>query len=73
MEIGIYIFAYIIIISSVRAIFGRLCRLFLAAREVVATLFTEHHFPSVLQPLSGDVDVWRITCSLIALALSIHI
>jgi len=45
MEIGIYIAANII--SSVRAIFGRLCRLFLvlAAREVAITLFTEHIFP----------------------------
>ena len=40
MEIGIYIAANII--SSVRAIFGRLCRLFLATREVAITLFTEH-------------------------------
>ena len=70
MEIGIYITSNII---HHRELYLRRCRLFLAARESCATLFIEHHFPSVLWPLRADVDVWRITCSLVALALNIHV
>ena len=57
-------------VSSVRAIFGGLGRLFLAAREVVTTHFIERHFPCVHWPLA---DVWWITCPLIALALNLHV
>ena len=43
----------------------------LLERWVVAKLFVECHFPSVLWPLAGDVQ-W-ITCSLIVLTLDIHV
>ena len=43
----------------------------LLEKWVVATLFVERHFSSVLWPLVGDVR--QITCSLIALTLNIHI
>ena len=36
-----------------------------------STLFVKRHFSSALLPLVGDM--WRITCSFIALALNIHI
>jgi len=52
--------------------FGRsLSGFSLLERRVVATLFVECHFPSVLWSLVGDVR--RTTCSLIALSLDIHI
>jgi len=71
METGIYITANIIYL--VWELYLGDCRgsFSLLERWVVATLFVEHHFSSVLWPLAGDVR--RKTCSFIALTLDIHI
>jgi len=71
MEMGIYITAIIIYLVRELYVRDRIGSFSLLERWVVATLFIECHFSSVLWPLVGDVR-W-ITCSFVALALDIHV
>ena len=71
MEIGIYIAANIIYLGQELCLGDRVVCSLLLGKRVVTTPFAERHFSSVLWPLAGDV--WRITCSFIALALDIHV
>jgi len=71
MEIGIHITANIIYLVRELYLGDRIGSFSLLERRVVTALFVGRHFPSVVWPLAGDV--WRITCSFIALALGIHV
>ena len=53
MEIGIYITANIIYLVRELYLGNHVARLFLIAREVVATFFVDRHFSRVLWPLAG--------------------
>ena len=73
MEIGIYITANIIYLVQELYLGDRIHvgSFTLLERWVVTALSVGRHFPGVLWPLAGDV--WRVSCSFIALALDIHV
>jgi len=71
MEISIYITANIIYLVRDLYLGDRTGSFSLLEQWVIAAFFVGRHFPSALWPLAGDV--WRITCSFIALALDVHV